>query len=195
MEPRRIRLFVGASVPRDHLESVDDVVAPFKAKAVNARWMELDNQHVTLKFLGATPEDRLGDVAKVCEMVAGGHEPAPLTLSGIGAFPSSTRVRVLWVGLDDRADLLASLASDLDQGFEALGFPTEGRSYTPHLTLCRFKIPVPLKGGLPHVDLSDLPAFEVDELKLYRSHLYPSGARYEVIRRFPLGPRIISGDG
>src|SRR5688500_15354492 len=128
MEPRRIRLFVGAPGPRDHLERVDDEVAPFKAKAVNARWMELDNQHVTLKFLGATPEDRLDDVAKVCEMVAGGHEPAPLTLAGIGAFPSPTRVRVLWVGLDDPAELLATLASDLDQGFEALGFPTEGRS-------------------------------------------------------------------
>ena len=188
MDAERLRLFVGVSVPRAHIERVDAEIRPFKDKAVNARWIDLDNQHVTLKFLGSTPADRFEDVSKVCEIVARGHEPSVLSLTEIGAFPSKTRVRVLWIGLDDHPSLLAGLAADLDQGFESLGYPTEGRAYTPHLTLCRFKIPVPLKGGLPTVDLSDLDPFAVDSITLFRSHLSPKGARYEALKAFPLSP-------
>ena len=186
MDAERLRLFVGVRVPRAHIERVDEEIRAFKDKAVNARWIALENQHVTLKFLGSTPSDRLADVAKVCEMVAGGYAPAALSLNGIGAFPSTTRVRVLWIGIDDPGALLQKLAADLDQGFESLGYPTEGRAYTPHLTLCRFKIPVPLKSGLPDVDLSDLEPFDVAGITLFRSHLSPKGARYEVLREFVL---------
>lgn len=186
MDAERLRLFVGVSIPRTHLTRVDEEISAFKDKAVKGRWIDLDNQHVTLKFLGSTPGDRTEDIATVCGIVAEGHRPAVVSLTGIGAFPSNNRVRVLWVGFDDPDALLERLAADLDQGFEALGFPTEGRAYTPHLTLCRFKIPVPLKGGLPEIDLSTLDHFEINEISLFRSHLSPKGARYEVLRRFPL---------
>ncbi|MBW3594286.1 MAG: RNA 2',3'-cyclic phosphodiesterase [Actinobacteria bacterium] len=187
MDPERLRLFVAASIPREHLDRVQEEIAPFKQKVVNARWTPVENQHVTLKFLGSTPADRLDEVATVCEIVAAGREPAQVALTEVGAFPSKNRVRVLWVGLDDPASLLAGVAADLDRGFEPLGFPAEARAYTPHLTLCRFKIPVPLKGGLPELDLSDLPPFDVGAIQLFRSRLSPKGARYEVVREFALG--------
>lgn len=189
MDVQRVRLFVAVSVPRSHLERVDAEIASFKDKVVNARWTPVENQHVTLKFLGSTPGDRLDEIAEVCGIVAAGREPAHVRLEQVGAFPSKSRVRVLWVGLDDSKSLLASLAADLDRGFEALGYPTEARAFTPHLTLCRFKIPVPLKGGLPKIDVSDLPSFEINAIQLFRSHLSPKGARYEVVREFELGRR------
>lgn len=187
MDVERLRLFVAVSVPRSHLERVDAEIAPFRDKLVNARWAPIENQHVTLKFLGSTPADRLNDIANVCGIVAAGRQPADVRLDRVGAFPSKSRVRVLWVGLDDPDSLLGHLAADLDRGFEALGYPTEGRAFTPHVTLCRFKIPVPLKGGLPEIDVADLPSFEVDAIQLFRSHLSPKGARYEVVREFRLG--------
>lgn len=186
MEPARLRLFVAVSIPRSHLERIDVEIKPFKDKAVNARWIDVENQHVTLKFLGTTPGDRLGDVEHVCAMVAASHRPADVALTTVGTFPSSKRVRVLWVGIDDPRTLLTRLASDLAQAFEALGYPSEGRTFTPHLTLCRFKIPVPLAGGLPDLDLSALEPFTIDRLALFRSHLSPKGARYESIAEFPL---------
>lgn len=189
MEPASLRLFVAVPVPRPHLERVDEAIASFREKAVNARWIGLENQHVTLKFLGSTPGDRLGDIERVCAMVAASHAPAPIALTGIGAFPSSSRVRVLWVGIDDPQKLLSGLASDLDQAFEPLGFQAEGRSFTPHLTLCRFKIPVPLRSGLPSLDLEGLDPFPIARLELFRSHLSPKGATYECIAGFPLVTR------
>ena len=187
MAEDRVRLFVAVSIPRPHLEHVDEQIQTFRSKVTNARWTELDNQHVTLKFLGSTPSDRLTDVTKVCEVVAASHSPGMVSLGDVGAFPSSKRVRVLWVGLRDETRLLERIAADLDQGFEPLGFPTEARSFTPHLTLCRFRIPVPLKAGLPEIDTTALEPFEIGAIELFRSHLSPKGARYEVLGSVPLG--------
>jgi 2'-5' RNA ligase len=189
MEPARLRLFVGVSIPRGHLERIDDQIRDFRDKAINARWIALENQHVTLKFLGSTPEDRLGDIERTCSMVASSHEASSVTLTSTGAFPSRTRVRVLWVGIDDPASLLSRVAADLDQAFEPLGYAPEGRAYTPHLTLCRFKIPVPMKSGLPTVDVTDLGPFEIDRIDLFRSHLSPKGARYERLDSYPFRSR------
>ena len=186
MQPERIRLFVAVSIPRSHLEHIEREIAGFKEKVTNARWSAIENQHVTLKFLGPTPSDRLDEVSQVCSMVAIGRKPASVRLTGIGAFPSRTRVRVLWVGLDDPDEVMAGLAADLDKSLEPLGYAAEARAFTPHLTLARFRIPVPFKSGLPEIDTSTLDPFPIDELHLFRSHLSPKGARYEVLESFPL---------
>lgn len=182
----RIRLFVAARIPEDRLELLETEVAPLRAKLTKARWAPVENQHLTLKFLGATPVDMLEAVTSTCAMVATGRGPARLALTELGAFPSRTRIRVLWVGIDDPSGLLTLLADDLDRAFEPLGFASEGRAYTPHLTLARFKLPVPLKSGFPAIDTSDIGSFELSEITLFRSHLSPKGARYEAIDAFPL---------
>ena len=186
MKPERIRLFVAVSIRRSHLDHVDREIAAFKDKVTNARWAVIENQHVTLKFLGPTPTDRLADVSQVCSMVASGRTRASVRLSGIGAFPSRTRVRVLWIGFDDPDGVMTGLAADLNKALEPLGYAAEARAFTPHLTLARFRIPVPLKGGLPEVDVSGLDPFTIEEIHLFRSHLSPKGARYEVLESFPL---------
>lgn len=183
----RIRLFVAVSLPQAVLESVDAAVEPLRTKLKNARWTAPENQHLTLKFLGWTPSDRLDEVARISGMVASGHEPTSISLTKLGAFPSERRVRVLWMGIDDPSGLLVRLAADLDGAFEPLGFAAEGRAYTPHLTLARFKLPVPMKSGFPELSAPPHEPIVIDELELFRSHLSPRGARYEVVRSFPLG--------
>lgn len=182
----RMRLFVAARIPDDRLELLDAEVAPLRAKLTNARWTPVGNQHLTLKFLGSTPVDLLEGVTATCAMVAAGRVGGRLELTEIGAFPSKTRIRVLWVGIDDPGSVLAPLAADLDRAFEPLGYPSEGQPYTPHLTIARFKLPVPLKSGFPSIDTGGIAPFALDEITLFCSHLSPKGARYEVIRAFPL---------
>ena len=129
MDAPRIRLFVAVSIPRGHLEAIDEQISWFKNKVVKARWTTLDNQHVTLKFLGSTPEDRLPAVEEACRVVATSHAPASVSLTEVGAFPSRNRVRVLFVGLADEASLLTRIAANLDRAFEPLGYPTESRAW------------------------------------------------------------------
>ena len=187
--PENIRLFVAARIPDDRLAAVDVVMSPLRDKLTNARWTTPENQHLTIKFLGSSPVDRLDAITKTCAMVASGHEPARMVMTSLGAFPSKTRVRVLWIGVEDPAGLLTGLAADLDRAFEPLGFSAEGRPYTPHLTVARFKLAVPLRSGFPDVDTSDIEPFDVADVVLFRSHLSPKGARYEVMSTFPLGSR------
>ena len=189
LSTERIRLFVAARIPEALLTQLDDLVAPLRAKLINARWTTPENQHLTLKFLGSAPVDRLDAVSRTCEMVAAGHRPGELRFTELGAFPSRSRVRVLWVGVDDQSSVLTVTSTDLDRAFESIGFPSEGRAYSPHLTLARFKLPIPLKSGFPSIDTSVLAPFAFDELTLFRSHLSPKGARYEVLKGFPLGSK------
>ena len=181
----KVRLFVAARIPDDRLELLDAALEPLRAKLINARWVPVENQHLTLKFLDWSPVDLLEGVATTCAMVGAGRPGGQLALTDLGAFPSTTRIRVLWVGLDDPAGVLGGLAADLERAFEPLGFPSEGRPYTPHLTVARFKLPVPMKSGFPSLTVSIAP-FELDEITLFRSHLSPKGARYEAIGAFPL---------
>lgn len=180
------RVFVAASLPGPLLDALDVAVAPLRDKLRNARWTTPDSQHLTLKFLGWAPSDRIAELERVCRVVAGSHRPADVTLTSLGAFPSQRRVRVLWMGIDDPAELLAKLAADLDEAFEPLGFAAEGRPYSPHLTLARFKLPVPLKSGFPELEAPPHDPVVIEQIELFRSHLSPKGARYEVLESFPL---------
>ena len=112
-EVEKLRLFVAVPVPEDHLAAVDAAVAPLKDKISGARWAPIAKQHVTLKFLGTTPSDRLLAVEDVIATVARSHAPREVTHQGIGALPRERRARVIWAGIDDPAGLLGSLAADV----------------------------------------------------------------------------------
>ena len=185
MSSGALRLFVAASVPDDHLAWVAERITRRRQRWPEARWTGRDNQHVTLKFLGSTPQERLEEVSSACRQTAAGHSPGPLALGELGVFPSLKRARVLWVGLEDPEHLLARLASTLSDLLAPLGFEPEKRSYAPHLTVARFRTPTAV-GKLPLV-APPPEAFLLRSFELWRSHLSPQGARYECLESFPLG--------
>lgn len=180
----KLRLFVAVDVPLEHRDWLQRETSAWRETLPGARWPEVRNQHLTLKFLGWTEAGLLDEVRRACETVAGHRRAAPIRLSSPGAFPTPRRARVLWVGVDDPAGLLASLAADLDRALEPLGFPTEKRSFTPHLTLARLKVPTRIE--LPDLDPASLGEFKVDSLVLWRSHLGRGGAEYERVGEWPL---------
>jgi 2'-5' RNA ligase len=177
-----LRLFAACDVPEEAKERVKRVLPTEFFE--DTRWVPLENQHVTLKFLGATPEAAVAEVTAACEAVARSHHPAAVALGELGVFPSLRRASVLWIGVIDETKLMAGLASGLDEAMAELGWAGEKRPFTPHLTLARFKRPQRLR-ELPTLSL-DLLDFVVDSFALYRSHLGGKGSRYEVVERFPL---------
>ena len=186
--PTKLLLFVAVEDPGAHRESEAQATAPLRKQLAEARWTSPESQHGTLKFLGPTEADRLGEVKDLIASVAERHAPSPTKLSSLGAFPSRSRARVLWLGLEDPAGLLTSLAADLESSFEPLGWQPERRSFTPHLTLARFKTPQRLP-ELPELTGLELESFEVDKIVLYQSRLHPKGARYEPLTDFALARR------
>ncbi len=183
----RLRLFLAASVPEEQLRWLGDAVRELREDLwPEARWIPASAQHVTLKFLGATPEERTAEVAARCRAVAAAHRPAELRLGELGVFPRPGAARVLWVGLEDPDGLLPALAAALQDSLEAVGFPPESRPYTPHLTLARFRSPVRV-GAFPPLGPRP-PVFRVSSFALWRSLLSPRGARYVCLERFDLAP-------
>ncbi|MFN2489916.1 MAG: RNA 2',3'-cyclic phosphodiesterase [Actinomycetota bacterium] len=182
----RLRLFVAVDVPAEHRIAVARDIEPLRRALPEARWTALESQHITLKFLGWTPSDRLEVIERAVQRASAAHERAEVSLSGIGAFPSERRARVLWVGLDDRRGLLARIASDLERALEPLGYAREKPRFTPHLTLARLKTPARLDDSATEVSWGDAGPFLVSSVVLYRSRLSASGARYEALRAFAL---------
>lgn len=179
MGSEKLRLFTAVQIPRARLEWLDAAAGDLKALP-GARWVALDNQHVTLNFLGWIGGELFGEVTAAVDAAARVHAPADVTLSALGAFPKPRRARVLWAGIDDPRGLLAALATDLGERLRPVGYEPEDRPYTAHLTLARLKTPRSLEGLLPELPESPGP-FPIDRVTLFRSRLSPSGARYEVV--------------
>jgi 2'-5' RNA ligase len=180
-----LRLFVAASLPRSELERIDRETKDLRDRLIGARWAPIENQHVTLKFLGRTPVDMRDRVEEAVSDVAAVHHPAEMYVEGLGTFPSVRRARVVWAGLHDDAGLLASLAAELAGALAELGYEPEKRPFRPHLTLARMREPAPVDPE--RLTLPTGVPFAVDRIELFRSHLSPKGARYEVLRTFELG--------
>ena len=181
---RPLRLFVAVDVPDDAERAVEQAVAPIRAAFPRARWAPPPNWHVTLKFLGSTDPRLVGWVRGTVAGVASAHASVPTALTGLGSFPSATRTRVLWAGLDDARGNLAAIARDLDEAFAA-DVPPEARAFTAHLTVARSDPPLRLDRALLATRLEAEP-FTIERLVLYRSHLGRPAPRYEVLATFPL---------
>jgi 2'-5' RNA ligase len=182
-EAKPLRLFVAFDVPPAVRDAAEASVAPWRDRFPRAKWVPKQNQHVTLKFLGATWPRLVPWVHGTVAAVARAHAPVPTRVLGLGAFPNARRARVLWVGLDDTASGLARIAAGLDEALSR-EFAPEKRGFTPHLTVARFDPPVELE-GLEDVELVSEP-FEIDRIVLYRSHLRRPAPVYEAMGTFAL---------
>jgi 2'-5' RNA ligase len=137
------RLFIAVPLPADAAAAVADVVDEVRGRGLPAgerdvRWVRLDGLHLTLRFLGPTPEDRIAPTAEIVEAVAAALPgPIDLELRGAGAFPPVGRPRAIWIGIGDGAAALSEIASRLGEALVAAGWPTDDRPFRPHLTLAR----------------------------------------------------------
>jgi RNA 2',3'-cyclic 3'-phosphodiesterase len=163
-------------------------MAPYRGRMPEARWTRPENWHVTIKFLGATYPRLVTEVESAVDAAAEAVTPFESAITVLGAFPSARRARVLWAGLEDKGECLASAARDLDERL-CEHFKPEARGLTPHLTLARLRTPINLEDAAPAwigFPVASAP-FTIDRLVLYRSHPSPRGARYEPTYRALFG--------
>lgn len=175
-----VRLEVGA---REALAR--GVLAAQRVAAPGVRWIAPDNWHFTLQFLGDTDEASVPPLRDALRRAAARHAPFEIVLAGVGAFPRPDHARVVWVGVSAGGVPLTALASDVARETAALGFAPEARAFQPHLTVARLKRPASVEHVLAALTFAPVPQ-PVREIVLYRSHLAPSGARYEALDRSAL---------
>ena len=186
-EARPLRLFVAVDIPAAVRDGLEDAVETLRERVGNARWVPPQNWHVTMKFLGSTWPRLLDRVREACAGVASSHRPVETRLTGLGAFPSERRARVLWAGLDDPEERLSAIANALDRAL-APDFKTEKRAFTAHLTVARLQPARPVGEAMVGLDPRS-KSFPIEGLVLYQSHLQRPAPRYEPVEEFPLSGR------
>ena len=184
-----MRLFIALNLPADVREAIHEGAAPLRAAVSRGvGWVRPDALHLTLKFLGEVEEARAATVADALRTVAGRHAAMRVTVRGFGAFPSTSRPRVLWAGVE-AMPRLELLHHDVEAACLALGFEVEGRAFRPHVTIGRVRPDVPRDAvrALAQVvaDASLTGEAHVPRLDLMASTLMPGGARHEAVARLP----------
>jgi RNA 2',3'-cyclic 3'-phosphodiesterase len=181
-----VRLFVALPIPESVRSNLAALIQEMRATDAKAKWVRPENLHVTLKFIGETPPEKLDAIGTALSKV---HSPQPVHLKfqGIGFFPNARRPRVLWVGMEASPNL-AQLAADVDKAIAPLGFPLEVWAFTPHLTLARFGSPgmsAALRAAVEHNAAHEVGVLRSMEFQLIQSKLKPTGAEYTTLQSFP----------
>jgi RNA 2',3'-cyclic 3'-phosphodiesterase len=183
-----MRLFAAVPIPDPARTQILDLLTDLRSGDWPVRWVHDEGLHLTLKFFGEVGAERLDVIVEALRFAAEGAGPQPLALGELGAFPSRSRPRILWVGVQAPPSL-ELLQDRIERGFEAIGFPPEGTPFQPHVTLGRVREGqrIPRQGLDDHAGRFQPLPFVAQELVLYESGLTTGGPRYESRLTLDLG--------
>jgi|SRR5688572_1398703 len=174
------RLFVAVPLTE---QARQEIIA--RLPVLPGRLVPPQNWHFTLRFLGDT-DPRMRDEL-VAELAKERLGPAfAIYFGGLGAFPRVKRARIVWLGVEEGAKKLISVAEAVERVVRRAGFPAEERPFKPHLTLSRIE-PTRSVADVLSVSATLQVKMAVTELALVRSELGKGPAQYSTIERFPLG--------
>jgi len=188
-----LRSFVAVEIPAEIQNALASSSAPLQTALPKplVRWVAPQNVHLTLKFLGDVSPANLERLAEALKVEAAEHETFTISVSGLGAFPNPRRARIIWIGLDAPAALLALL-----RGVEAvtsrLGYASEERPFSPHLTIGRVRQNVSgadlqqVRYALEGTSIGALGTFRVDAVHIFKSDLKPGGSVYTHLYTLPM---------
>lgn len=181
-----MRLFTGLDLSPDVIRRIERLVAELKPTA-RIQWSPASNLHVTTKFIGEWPEERLDELTRALAGVPVGG-PMTIAIRSLGFFPHARSPRIFWAGIHAPPQL-GALARETDRALAFLGIEPEKRAYSPHLTLARIREPAPLERlhtRLAALETQEFGSFQADRFFLYRSQSSPAGSVYTKISEFSL---------
>jgi 2'-5' RNA ligase len=180
-----MRTFIAIDLLPEIKDRLIDFIGRLRKAGGSVKWVKPQALHLTIKFLGEIPEDKVPLVESVIRSVCAGRRPFPLVVEGTGSFPAGRNPRVLWTGIREETEL-ASLQADLEEALDKEGFSREERDFHPHLTLGRVKAPQNLKETMEILGRHGQTHFGemvVNELTFFQSILKPEGPEYRVLSR------------
>ncbi len=160
------------------------------AAEADVKWVETQNLHLTLQFLGEVPEQQVAAVLKAVEQGAAQVQAFDLEIGSAGAFPNSNRPRTLWIGAGAGSQQMADLHDHVALELAGLDYQDEDRRFQTHLTIGRTRSGknVAALGQLlkQHADFQ-AGRMRVEKVTVFSSKLGRGGPTYEVLATAPLG--------
>lgn len=191
--PSLLRTFIAIELPAAIQHAIHEASLPLHQRLdpSSVRWVPPQNMHLTLKFLGEISPASLDLLTQMLKAEASQYAPFEIEIGGLGSFPNSKRARVIWIGIRAPA-ALEMLQHNVEAAAVRLGYPTEERRFSPHLTIGRVNQHVTIAGqqkirtALESTQIGTLGTIKVTAVCLFRSDLHPSGAVYTPLFHAPL---------
>jgi 2'-5' RNA ligase len=182
------RIFIAVRIEPE--KTLLTMISSFKQALKNdsIKWTDPANIHITILFLGDTPEKRVSEVGIILKNICSGFGEFELAISGSGVFKSSKDPRILWAGIEF-SEKMNKLHKIISEKLQETGSKIEERSFNPHLTLGRVKKindMTKLKVLLDEFNDRDIQRVKVSEIILYESILRPEGPLYKPLGRYSL---------
>lgn len=187
-----LRTFIALEIPQEIQQIIHKEIAHLRNTiGTLIRWVPSENMHLTLKFLGNISPANLDMVTQMIRAEADSCQPFVMQVGGLGSFPSPKRPRVIYIGLQAPAELEA-LQHGIESATTRLGYESEERGFSPHLTVGRVRQNISasdqqkIQRALEETQIDSLGTARVDSLQLYNSELKPTGSVYTRLFSAPL---------
>ena len=178
-----LRTFLSVPVPSEIVRLQKELKTVVNNDGAIVNWVRNDNIHLTLKFIGDTPEDDVDQIGHTIKDITGSTQSMQFKISGTGCFPKKERPRILWLGIDGDLIPLQTLVTKINEELDILGYPKEEKNYIPHLTLARIKY--------PQKHTPDISSFldtvyepiqlQINKIHFMRSELFFKGSVYTIL--------------
>lgn len=184
-----MRIFLAVRLTDAVRDQIDAVIQPLARVGADVTWVELQNLHLTLRFLGEMTQEQRAVLEQALEARSRSQPPFTVMFAGVGGFPSLDRPRVLWVGVTQGHESLKPLAHGIETACQAAGFPPADRPLSEHVTIGRVRSVKGLARLLPalrSVSSTSFGGMTVDHCELIQSQRSHGGPMYATLREFPL---------
>ena len=190
------RTFIAIELNDSVRETIHNAITTLQASIPShaIRWVSTENLHLTLKFLGDTPQMQAQDIQAQLQTIDQNQHPFTTEIVGCGCFPNVSNPRVVWLGLQNASDELIRLQQAVETNMMRFGFAREKRPFKPHLTVGRVKQHIDkqtlkkIGQGLKRAHLGKLAIWKCDAISFIKSDLTPSGAQYTTLAQLPFNP-------
>ncbi|MFH0791569.1 MAG: RNA 2',3'-cyclic phosphodiesterase [Candidatus Omnitrophota bacterium] len=187
-----MRAFIAIDLPQEVKNYLANLQTRLKTSGADVKWVEPQNIHLTLKFLGEIDEKTLHKIISILEDIAIEKNSYPINLSSLGAFPKINCPRILWVGINKGEKETKEIAKKLEETIEKIGIPAEPKPFSCHITIGRTRSMLNRDKLIENLKIQDNNLkkenleFDVTKISLFKSTLTPKGPIYEVIKETEL---------
>jgi 2'-5' RNA ligase len=187
--PETIRAFIALELPEPAISSVLRIQEILKSYRFKMRWVQPENMHLTLKFLGDVNTGIIEKIENAMFKSVQDYGPMRFQVRGMGVFPGVKKPRVAWCGLKGDTPSLLKLHGALEEQLVDIGFSKEKRSFKGHLTMGRAKAsisPGKLIEAMKETSDIESESFHLETITLFQSDLQPKGAVYTRLKSISL---------
>jgi len=183
-----MRAFIAIELPKAIRDSLTRLEERLKKSGAQVKWVEPQNIHLTLKFLGEVDQQKLEKITEAIKCTACDKKTFHLRVSSVGAFPKINFPRIIWVGIDKGDNETKEIAEELEEKLAELGIPKENRPFSSHITIGRTKSTLNKEELIQELTAAEdilkteNLEFNVERITLFQSTLTPSGPVYKPLK-------------